>query len=160
MVISLADQIEGHLVHLLQRSNGDTVEVRRADLAGRFECVPSQINYVLETRFSLERGYLVESRRGGGGFIRIIRVRYESPSHLVREVFAAIGDQLDEQRALHYVQLLLDRGVIQQGEAAIIAATVRRDTLRLPLPSRDRLRARLFRAALLSVLRDRAREVT
>ncbi len=157
---SLADDIERYLVHLLKRSGEDKVELSRADLAGRFECVPSQINYVLETRFSPERGYLVESRRGGGGFIRIIRVSYESPDHLLRGVFAEIGDELSEVRALHYIKLLGERSIIIKAEADIMAAAMNRNALRISLPSRDRVRARLFKSMLLSVWRNRVREVT
>lgn len=155
---SLADEIERYLVYLLKRSQEGMVELRRADLAGRFECVPSQINYVLETRFSPERGYLVESRRGGGGFIRIIRVRYESPNHLLREILGAIGDQLDEQRALHCIQLLRERRVVSEREAEMMAAAVSRETLRLNLPARDRTRAGLLRAMVLSACKSQLKE--
>lgn len=70
---TLADQIERYIKGLLTEGDG-VVELKRGDLAGVFMCVPSQINYVLETRFSTEQGYIVESRRGGGGYIRIVRL--------------------------------------------------------------------------------------
>lgn len=73
---NLADKIERYLKEHLSRT--EILEVRRAMLAALFDCAPSQINYVLTTRFTPERGYLVESRRGGGGYIRIIRLNIKN----------------------------------------------------------------------------------
>lgn len=153
---SLADEIERYLHSLLSRSG--TVEIRRADLAGQFDCVPSQINYVLETRFAPEKGYLVESRRGGGGFIRIIRVRYKSPDDLLKRVLEKVGDSLDESRARHYIDLLHERQVVSSREAGLMAAAVGRDVLRFKIPIRDNLRARLLKAMLFALARSKARE--
>src|SRR5690606_32549380 len=75
---SLTDRIEAYLIHLLLHSKEGYVEVRRADVADRFACVPSQVTYVLATRFTPERGFFVESRRGGGGYIRIV-ARHSRP---------------------------------------------------------------------------------
>ena len=157
---SLADDIERYLRHLISRSGTGAVEIRRAEVAGYFKCVPSQINYVLETRFSPERGYLVESRRGGGGFIRIIRVRYKSPNDLIKRVLAEVGDRLDESRARHYIELMRDRNVVSQREADIMTAAVRREILRVEVGLRDRLRARVFKAMLLAVAKNKTGEVS
>ena len=80
----------------------DAVELQRSQLASRFGCAPSQINYVIETRFSPARGFSVESRRGGGGYIRIVRVPM-GPSALLQHTVAALGEQVDQSGA----QLLL-----------------------------------------------------
>src|SRR5665648_399686 len=71
---NLADRIEVYLKHILEQTSEGYIMLQRSELAGEFSCVPSQINYVLDTRFTVERGYLVESRRGGGGYLRIIRL--------------------------------------------------------------------------------------
>ena len=68
---NVSDIIEQYLKHILQESPEGAVEIQRNDLADQFQCVPSQINYVISTRFTLEKGYFVESKRGGGGYIRI-----------------------------------------------------------------------------------------
>lgn len=75
---SLADLIESYIKQQLRSSENQAIAISRAQLAELFSCVPSQINYVLTTRFTLERGYMIESRRGGGGYIRIVRVNQES----------------------------------------------------------------------------------
>ena len=79
---SLTEQIEQWLKEQLLRAGGNILEIRRSDLAEIFDCVPSQVNYVLSTRFTVERGFLVQSRRGGGGFIRIIKLRMDLPEQL------------------------------------------------------------------------------
>ncbi len=154
---SLADQIESYLVRLLQGSGEGIVEVRRADLAGQFECVPSQINYVLETRFAPERGYVIESRRGGGGYIRIIRLSYESPGGLLEEIVAGLGASIDEPRALHYVRLLRDRLIISGREAAIMASALSAAARGLGPRQGGVLRARVLKAMLIAVLRSLSR---
>ena len=71
---TLSDLIEEYIRQILDESQEGMLCIRRRDLSGRFSCVPSQINYVIKTRFTLERGYLVESKRGEGGYLRIIRL--------------------------------------------------------------------------------------
>ena len=95
MIIS--DQIAKIIEEMLDRSGG-TAEVRRNDLASQIGCVPSQINYVITSRFTPERGYIIESRRGGGGFIRIVRVRMTANEYLMH-FFHAIGDEIDAREA-------------------------------------------------------------
>ena len=70
---NISDIIEEYLKQVLEKSEEEIVEIKRSEIANKFQCVPSQINYVINTRFTLERGYIVESKRGGGGFIRIIK---------------------------------------------------------------------------------------
>ncbi len=68
-----SDLIESYIKKILE--NSEMIEIRRIEMADLFNCVPSQINYVINTRFTIQRGYLVESKRGGGGYIRIAKVR-------------------------------------------------------------------------------------
>ena len=75
---NISDIIEQYLKQVLELSEREIVEIRRSEIADKFQCVPSQINYVINTRFTVERGYLVESKRGGGGFIRIAKVKNRS----------------------------------------------------------------------------------
>lgn len=80
---SISDQIEYYLKKLIEKYKGE-VEIKRNQLANDFNCAPSQINYVLETRFPLEKGYVVESQRGGGGYVRIIRIKIESGKEYIK----------------------------------------------------------------------------
>ena len=137
----LTDDIEAYLLRRL--AQGETLEVQRADLAERFSCAPSQINYVLITRFTTARGFLVESRRGGGGFIRV--------SRLPEDAWADVGelpDEIDQATAEHHIRRLEEAQRLSEREAAILRAVVSRTVLRLPLPLRDHIRAAVLRAGL------------
>jgi transcriptional regulator CtsR len=148
---NLADDIEQYLKRHLERQ--PVIEVQRAVLAAQFGCAPSQINYVLATRFTPERGYLVESRRGGGGYIRIIRLNLEEGDALHVLINREIGDSLSQEEALGYICRLREQNIIDEREAAIMQAAVQRETIRLDLPLRDILRANLLKAMILAILR-------
>lgn len=147
---TLSDAIEAYLRGLLEAAESGTIEVQRADLAERFGCVPSQVSYVLMTRFVPERGYLVEARRGGGGGIRITRLRpgVEDFARLVGNVVA-----IDQARAQHVLDHFRQTGLITVREAQMIRAALDRRTLGLDLPERDRIRARLLKAMLAAVFK-------
>lgn len=149
---NLADDIEQFLKQHLRRS--PVIEIQRVGLAAKFGCAPSQINYVLATRFTLERGYLVESRRGGGGYIRIIRLNMEKGDALHEMLHREIGEQVGQEEALGYIARLKEQDLITDREAAIMEAAVRRETIGLDLPERDAVRANLLRAMILAVLRS------
>ncbi len=148
---NLADKIERYLKEHLRRT--EILEVQRAMLAALFDCAPSQINYVLTTRFTPERGYLVESRRGGGGYIRIIRLNIESPEDLRDLIQRQIGDSLSQNEALDIVERLREEGIIDEREAAMMEVAMRREVLGLELPVRDTVRANLLKAMLTAILR-------
>src|SRR5690606_20368205 len=143
-----ADFIERQLKKMLSESGTGRLELQRSQLAEKFECVPSQISYVLETRFTFERGYLVESKRGSGGYIRIARIVDDSKEELVRRVRQRIGGAIDQDRAEDLLTWLEEEGHITQREAAALRVICSRDTLALELPTRDVLRARILQRAL------------
>ncbi|BDG62117.1 CtsR family transcriptional regulator [Caldinitratiruptor microaerophilus] len=147
---NLADLIEDFLKEQLRQQR--SIEVRRASLAERFGCAPSQINYVLATRFTPARGYVVESRRGGGGYIRIVRLEL-GPEDLRSLVLERIGDELSQDEAVDIIRGLRENGLVTDREAAVMEAAVSRETLGLGLPLRDIVRARLVKAMVLAALR-------
>lgn len=121
---NLTDYIEEHLKRLLALSNNHYIEIKRRELAGKFSCVPSQINYVLERRFSLEKGYLVESRRGGSGCIRIYRIESEG-AKTWRELIESIRDEdFKPSRVKHLLERLREEKIISRREASILEATL------------------------------------
>ncbi|MGE5591621.1 MAG: CtsR family transcriptional regulator [Bacillota bacterium] len=150
---NLADRIEAYLLSLVRQAPEGVVELQRAELAEKFDCVPSQINYVLATRFSPERGFVVESRRGGGGYIRISRLNLDSSDELQQLVHRAMGDAMSQDVALAYITRLQEAGLLTPRETALMTAVVHREVLALDLPARDILRANLLRAMLLALLR-------
>jgi transcriptional regulator of stress and heat shock response len=147
---NISDIIEQYLKQILQQTESRMVEVQRNELAELFQCVPSQINYVISTRFSLEHGYIVESKRGGGGYIRIRQLQlgvHEPLMDLVR----SIGSELSQKEADGIIHRLERENFISEREAAILRAAVSRDVLSLDLPVRDRLRARLMSQMLIAL---------
>ena len=129
--------------------DSDVLELQRSDLAERFHCVPSQINYVMSTRFSPEHGYIVESRRGGGGYIRISRVRVDRPT-LLMHFINSIGQEIDLPSALAIVENLEGADAISQDTANVLRLVLGDTALRtVPRSARDALRADLMRQVLI-----------
>lgn len=151
-VANMADYIEQYLREQVQQKGG-VLELQRAELAERFRCVPSQINYVLATRFTPERGFLVESRRGGGGYIRITRLRAHTQADVHRILSESIGPVLPQVAAADIVARLHEEGFVTDREAAIMDAAMRRETIAITLPDRDLVRANLLKAMLMAILR-------
>lgn len=151
---NISDLIERYLKKLLSESPHDYVEVQRSELAMRFSCVPSQINYVLTTRFSAGHGYIVESRRGGGGYIRIVKITLNQRGDLLLDIQDLIGDSISQTEAEGLIKRLLEEELITLREARIMLAVMGRGTLRLGLPLRDQLRALVLKAMITALLRD------
>lgn len=144
---NMSDAIEAFLHDLIAASDDNTVEIQRAELASRFSCAPSQINYVLQTRFVPERGFYVESRRGGGGYIRITKAA-DSEGELLRLALQHCDRPMEQRQAGHVVAMLYNEGLITLRESRLIMAAMDRQALLLELPWRDQLRCTLLRAML------------
>ncbi len=144
---NLADFIEQYLRRMLEEQN--IVELQRRELAKMFRCAPSQINYVLETRFTLERGYLIESRRGGGGFIRITQVRWESDDNLPATIDQLIPDQVDAAEVEHLLYRLADNHLIGSAEAQLAQSLIERNFADLPPEIAAGLRSRFLKMLLI-----------
>ena len=143
-----SDRIARFILDALESADG-TAELQRSSLADRFGCVPSQINYVIATRFSPERGYMVESRRGGGGYIRITRVQVDRQT-LLMHVINSIGDRLDAASARAIAQnLVQSEAVSHELGQALLSATGARALQAAPPENRDALRADIFKQILI-----------
>jgi len=149
---NISDLIEQYLKHMLDDSEESAVEIQRNELADKFSCVPSQINYVISTRFTLEKGYMVESKRGGGGYIRIQRVDLPALKMIQYHIERTVGDSVDQSAAEGLIYQLQEAGLITKREANLLGAAIHRDTIALMLPMRDEMRARLLRSMLISLL--------
>ncbi len=149
---NISDIIEAHLKQIIQGNHQNIVEIKRSEIANQFECVPSQINYVINTRFTIERGYLVESKRGGGGYIRITRMTNDDKAKLIDEIIEMIQLAVSQQSANDIINRMLEEELITQREAKIMISGLSRDTLAFPLPVRDEIRARIM-AAMLTTLK-------
>ena len=148
--MGVSDVIAGFIGDMLDELGG-TAEMQRSELASRFNCVPSQINYVISTRFSPEHGYIVESRRGGGGYIRITRVDMD-PGMLIMHTVNAIGDRLDINTAAALITNLRQSGVVSEAVARLISAAIGNSALRPVRPEeRDILRASILKQILVNL---------
>jgi len=146
--MGISDIIAGFIDEMLSETDG-IAELQRAELANRFNCVPSQINYVISTRFSPEHGYIVESRRGGGGYIRIKRVAMESEL-LIMHTINAIGDKVDANTAAALIANLRQSQAISGEEAILIMSAIGTSALRPANPlQRDTLRASILKQMLM-----------
>ncbi|HFH9836746.1 TPA: CtsR family transcriptional regulator [Streptococcus suis] len=116
-----SDYIEEHIKAILDQVS--VAELRRSELASRFEVVPSQINYVIKTRFTASRGYIVESKRGGGGYIRIGRITFSDKHELVRDLLKNMGDSLSATVFADILQLLFDEQLMTEREGNLLLAT-------------------------------------
>lgn len=149
---NISDIIEGYLKAIIEEEQNGVIEIKRNEVAEKFQCVPSQINYVINTRFTAERGYLVESKRGGGGYIRIFRVRAHTRKDLIEHILAGLESGVSQTMALDVVYRLLEEEVVNLRESKLILAAVDRATIQIPLPQRDELRARILHAMLVTLL--------
>ena len=149
--MAISDLIAGFILDTLDDTQG-VAELQRSELAQRFNCVPSQINYVISTRFSPEHGYIVESRRGGGGYIRIRRAHVD-PKQLLMHTVNAIGDALDAPTAAAFISNLHNSGAIDEKTARLLNTAVSDASLR-PLQPEERrvVRANLLKQLLLHSL--------
>lgn len=150
----ISDSIERFIKQMLGDDSPE-IELRRNELADYFGCAPSQINYVLATRFSPDQGYLTESRRGGGGYIRIVRIMQDDREQLMMLFRERIGDALTEEDASRILTALKERGMISEEEGALMAAAVSGKALSVPVSSEIKaaLRARMMKSMLLTLAR-------
>ncbi|MBD0408995.1 transcriptional regulator CtsR [Bacillus sp. 1021] len=148
---NISDIIEQYLKQVLDQNGKEILEIKRSEIADKFQCVPSQINYVINTRFTSERGYIVESKRGGGGYIRIIKVKMNNEVILINNIISQIHTHLSQAASDDIILRLLEDGVISEREAKMMVSVMDRSVLYIDLPERDELRARMMKAMLTSL---------
>ena len=147
--MGITDIIANFLQESLEEAKDGVLEVQRSDLAQRFNCVPSQINYVVSTRFSPERGYIVESRRGGNGYIRITRVRVDRQT-LLMQVINSLGTQVDLASAKAILSNLVQAGALSEDAGrSLLAAIGDRALAAVPREIRDTVRADIMKQVLI-----------
>lgn len=147
--MGLSGIIEKFIRELLQESNTGTIEIQRNEMAEQFECSPSQINYVLSTRFTPYKGYYIESKRGGGGYIKIIKVSIEEYSDLNEIIIETIGDSITKSKAYHIVEGLREENFIEKREEEIIKAALSDRSISEGVENTNQLRATILRNILL-----------
>lgn len=122
---SLTRIIEKYIHELFDENTDEIVSLRRKDLAEHFGCVPSQINYVLRSRFTPEKGFIVESQRGGHGFIRIARITFSVPQERLNHVDELVGKVITDQEVRHLLRSFQERGFLSDRERLLIEVALR-----------------------------------
>ena len=151
-IARLSDLIEAFINRLFDEANG-AILIQRNDLANQFNCVPSQISYVIDTRFTAERGYYVESRRGGGGHICIKRININQPTNYLMHIVSSMGSSLSQQYVEIFINNFIDYSVVTNREGLLLkAATSDKIFGVVPLPVRDKMRVSILKNMLMSLL--------
>lgn len=146
----ISDLVAQYIIDMLEENDGGA-EIRRNELAETIGCVPSQINYVITSRFTPEQGYIVESRRGGGGYIKITRISMDKRS-AVMHLIGSVGESIDASSAQNIVKELLTRNLITVPTARLLTAAVADRPYRsIPAEYRDKARAGVLKNLLLNI---------
>ncbi|MBC8610616.1 Class three stress gene repressor [uncultured Ruminococcus sp.] len=147
--MNMTDLIAAQINEMLRQSGG-TVKIQRNELAGKIGCVPSQINYVITNRYTLENGYLVESRRGGGGFIQIVKLDYDN-KETIFHLINSIGSEIDETSARVILENLTSDKILTTGQYKLILAAMSDQNFKgLSDPAKRTIRANLMKMMLLT----------
>ena len=146
-----SDVIEEFIKDLFDE--GDFIEIQRNELAQQFNCVPSQINYVISTRFKPSQGYYVESKRGGGGYISIRKVNITKSNYLMH-IISNIGNQITAQEVDIFISNFLSYEIITKKEAKLLKVATSDNVLTVPQNIRDELRAKIFKNMLINLVED------
>lgn len=148
---NISDVIEKFIIQTLNEE--DSIEISRNQLAEYFSCAPSQINYVLDTRFTADRGYIKESRRGGSGCIKISKIKSSSSNeYLSGLVKNSVGDELSFKRLEQILDKLLQESIVTENEKNIILAGLSDESLSMPFTIKDKVRAKAFKNILLKLM--------
>ena len=150
---NISETIEQFIIATM--GENDFVDISRNELANFFSCVPSQINYVLETRFTIDKGFVKESRRGGGGYIRITRVPISEDNYVNSLILESIGDELSEKRMMQIVDRLKKEGVLTDKEGGIILSSLSDSSFNIPFSFKDKVRANSFKNVLVFILKEK-----
>ena len=149
----MSDVIEEFIKDLFEEDESNFIEIQRNELAQHFNCVPSQINYVISTRFKPSQGYYVESKRGGGGHIRIKKVNITKSNYLMH-IITNMGNKITASEVDIYISNFLSYGVINEIEAKLLKVATSDNVLKLDLSIKDEVRARIFKNMLLNLVDD------
>jgi len=148
----MSDMIENFIKDLFEED--DYIEIQRNDLAEHFNCVPSQINYVISTRFKPAQGYYVESKRGGGGYISIRKVNITKSNYLMH-IISNIGNQITAQEVDIFISNFLSYNMITEKEAKLLKVATSDNCYSIvPQDTRDELRAKIFKNMLINLVED------
>ncbi|KRN78615.1 transcriptional regulator ctsR [Fructilactobacillus lindneri DSM 20690 = JCM 11027] len=145
----MSDTIEEYLKQMLVSSDEEEVEIRRSDIAEHFDVVPSQINYVIKTRFALQDGYIVQSKRGGGGYIRIEKINLMEDSDVFDRLINSISDRISQKEEEDILHTLFNNDLLSDREVNMVASILTHDAINVSDPeTEEKVRANVLSALL------------
>lgn len=150
-VMRISDVIEEFIKNLFEEQHESLIEIQRNDLAEQFNCVPSQINYVISTRFTPKHGYYVESKRGGGGNIKIKKITITKSNYLMH-IITSIGDSISANDIDIFINNFLSYDIISEKEAKLLKVATSDNILTIDTGIRDKIRANIFKNMLLNII--------
>lgn len=149
----LSNLIEDFIKKLLDEANNGVIEIQRNELAQYFDCAPSQINYVLTTRFSSDKGYYIESRRGGGGYVKIVKVNINRDKYIKDLIQNIIGESITKTKAYGIIDSFLEDDIITEREHNIMKIVLSDRTLNNVNCDKNMIRADILKNMLLVLLK-------
>lgn len=152
---TISDVIENFILSTLGTNND--LNLSRNELAGYFNCAPSQINYVLTTRFNLNRGFIIQSQRGGGGYIRIVRIK-DFDDNYIHKVIDSIGDEINFNEARFILEDLMNKKFLTPSQAKTTLYAVSDKALTNPIKLEGKLRANILKNVFINILKEKENE--
>lgn len=150
----ISNIIEEFIMELIQEAEDGIIEIQRNELAEHFDCAPSQINYVLSTRFTPYRGYYVESKRGGGGYIKIVKVEFDTENTINELIMNTIGDSITKNKSYSIIDALQEEDIITERETYLMKVALGDRSLACNTENRNKLRADILKNMLLILLME------
>lgn len=145
----MSDIIEEYLKSILDEN--ESIIIQRNEIASSFNCVPSQINYVINTRFTIKQGYIVESKRGGGGYIRIQELNLVDDRQKLNKIIEIIGHSISEREARGLIKLLLNQKIVNKDQAVLMSAAMDNTNFEdIDNKIKDKTRAKLLKKLIIS----------
>lgn len=148
---NISDIIEQFILKAL--GDDDSVDISRNELATFFSCAPSQINYVLETRFTVDKGFVKESRRGGGGYIKLSKINLNDDEYISNLILESVGNELSQKRLSQILEKLKFESIISEKEREIIFSALSDASLAMPFAIKDSIRAKAFKNVLTTLMK-------
>lgn len=150
---NISDIIEQFILKTM--GEDESVDISRNELASFFSCAPSQINYVLETRFTVDKGFVKESRRGGGGYIKISKINLDNDEYVSNLILESVGDELSQKRFSQILEKLKNEKIISDKEKDIIFSALSDSSLSMPFTIKDSIRAKAFKNVLTTLMKQK-----
>lgn len=150
---NISDVIEQFILKTM--GDDESVDISRNELATFFSCAPSQINYVLETRFTVDKGFVKESRRGGGGYIKISKINLDNDEYVSNLILESVGEELSQKRLSQILEKLKNEKIISDKEKEIIFSALSDLSLAMPFTIKDNIRAKAFKNVLTTLMKQK-----